>query len=52
MSHQVEQLRDGAQPDDFIDPETLDPLTRRYLRDAFHAVRALQRKLDNLRRLE
>ena len=52
MSHQVEQLRAGVAPNDFIDPETLDPLTRRYLRDAFHAVRALQRKLDNLRRYE
>ena len=52
ISHQVEQLRQGDPPDDFIDPETLDPLTRRYLRDAFHAVRSLQRTLDTKRRFE
>lgn len=52
IQHQVEQLRRGARPDDFLDPETLDPLTRRYLRDAFHAVRFLQRTLDTRRRFE
>jgi CBS domain-containing protein len=45
LDHQVEQLREGAEPDDYIDPEILDPLTRRYLRDAFHAVSAVQRSL-------
>jgi CBS domain-containing protein len=45
LDHQVEQLRRGLTPDDFIDAETLDPLARRYMRDAFHAVAAVQRKL-------
>jgi CBS domain-containing protein len=45
LDHQVEQLREGAMPDDYIDVETLDPDTRRSVRDAFHAVRAVQRSL-------
>jgi CBS domain-containing protein len=45
LEHQVEQLREGLKPDDYIDAETLDPLARRYMRDAFHAVAAVQRKL-------
>ena len=51
LEHQVEQLRHGVEPDDYLDPETLNPLTRRYLRDAFHAVRTVQRSLANLHRL-
>ncbi len=42
LDHQVEQLRSGEDPDDIIDVEALDPLTRRYLRDAFDAVRSVQ----------
>ena len=45
IEHQVEQLRQGAEPDNYIDPKALNPLTRRYLRDAFHAVRSVQRRL-------
>lgn len=45
LEHQVEQLRSAEEADDYIDPETLNPLTRRYLRDAFGEVRAVQRKL-------
>ena len=33
------------EPDDYIDPMALNPLTRRYLRDAFSAVRGVQRRL-------
>ena len=33
------------QPDDHLDPSQLDPLTRRYLRDAFREVAAVQRSL-------
>ena len=36
-----------AQPDDSIDPRTLAPLTRRYLKDAFRAVADVQRGLAN-----
>jgi CBS domain-containing protein len=45
LEHQVEQMRQGLKPDNFIDTETLETFTRRYLRDAFHAVGAVQRSL-------
>jgi CBS domain-containing protein len=45
LEHQVEQVRGGDEPDDYIDPATLNPLTRRYLRDAFAEVRAVQKTL-------
>jgi CBS domain-containing protein len=45
LEHQVEQLRAGDQPDDFINPEALNPVTRGYVREAFHAVSAVQRSL-------
>jgi CBS domain-containing protein len=43
LEHQVAQIEDGREPDDYIDPKDLDPLTRRYLRDAFREVEAVQR---------
>jgi CBS domain-containing protein len=45
LDHQVEQLRRGEAPDDFIDPKTLNPLARTYLRDAFRAVASVQSDL-------
>jgi len=45
LEHQVEQIRRGVEPDNHIDPQALNPLTRRYLRDAFSAVRGVQRRL-------
>ena len=47
LDHQVEQLRRGEAPDDFIDPKTLNPLARSYLREAFRAVAAVQSGLAN-----
>jgi len=47
LDHQVEQLRRGEEPDDFIDPKTLNPLARSYLREAFHAVASVQSGLAN-----
>lgn len=47
LEHQVEQLGRGVEPDNYIDPKALNPLTRRYLRDAFHAVASVQRALNN-----
>jgi CBS domain-containing protein len=47
LEHQVEQIRRGIEPDNYIDPKALNPLTRRYLRDAFGAVRRVQRTLRN-----
>ena len=49
LEHQVAQLEQGLEPDDRIDPKQLDPLTRRYLRDAFREVAALQRTLSDER---
>jgi CBS domain-containing protein len=45
LEHQVEQIEHGQEPDDHIDPKQLDPLTRRYLRDAFREVSSVQRSL-------
>jgi CBS domain-containing protein len=42
LDHQVEQLRAGQAPDDFIAPKTLNPLARSYLREAFRAVASVQ----------
>jgi CBS domain-containing protein len=46
LDHQVEQLRRGEKPDDFIDPRTLNPLARSYLREAFRAVASVQANLS------
>jgi CBS domain-containing protein len=47
LEHQVEQLRAAKDPDDFIDPSSLNPLTRRYVREAFRVVTAVQRALSS-----
>jgi CBS domain-containing protein len=47
LDHQVEQLRRGTPPDNFIDPKTLNPLARSYLRDAFRVVASVQSELAN-----
>jgi CBS domain-containing protein len=47
LDHQVEQLRRGEPPDDFIDPRQLNPLARSYLREAFRAVASVQTGLAN-----
>ncbi|MGN6169868.1 MAG: putative nucleotidyltransferase substrate binding domain-containing protein, partial [Solirubrobacteraceae bacterium] len=46
LEHQVEQLRAGREPDDYIDPATLSRLTRTYLKDAFRAVASIQKQLS------
>jgi CBS domain-containing protein len=46
LEHQVEQINQGREPNDHIDPKLLDPLTRRYLRDAFREVADVQRGLS------
>jgi CBS domain-containing protein len=43
MEHQVEQLRAGQAPDNLIEPESLAPLTRTALKEAFRAVARVQR---------
>jgi len=46
LDHQVEQLRRGEPPDDFVDPKALNPLARSYLREAFRAVASVQANLS------
>jgi CBS domain-containing protein len=45
LEHQVTLIEENREPDDHLDPKQLDPLTRRYLRDAFREVAAVQRSL-------
>ena len=47
VQHHVEQIEAGAEPDDHIDPATLSPLTRRYLKEAFRAVASVQKGISN-----
>jgi len=46
IDHQVEQMREGIEPDDYVDLEGLNAVMRGYLREAFHAVAAVQRSLQ------
>ena len=45
LEHQVQQIRAGEPPDDHLRPDDLSPLTRSYLKDAFRAVAAVQRRV-------
>ena len=45
VEHQIGQLGRGLPPDDHIDPAGLNPLTRTYLREAFRAVAAVQKRV-------
>jgi CBS domain-containing protein len=51
VEHQVRQLERGEEPDDHLNPKDLTPLTRRYLRDAFREVTAVQKSLGGGLRL-
>ncbi|MFL5829023.1 MAG: putative nucleotidyltransferase substrate binding domain-containing protein [Solirubrobacteraceae bacterium] len=46
MEHQVQQLRAGRQPDNFVDPGTLSVLTRCHLREAFRAIASIQKRVS------
>ena len=45
LTRQVEQLRAGAAPDDFVDPATLTTLVRSQLKEAFRAVSSVQKRV-------
>jgi CBS domain-containing protein len=45
LRHQYEQIRRGETPDNLIDPDTLDGLTQRLLKESFRIARKLQRHL-------
>ena len=47
LKHQIHALEAGSVPDDSINPKTLNPLTRRHLRDAFRAVTSVQKSLSS-----
>ncbi len=47
LEHQVQAVRAGGAPDDFVDPASLNALTRRYVREAFRVVASVQRSLSN-----
>jgi CBS domain-containing protein len=48
LEHQVSQIEAGLEPDDRLEPRELNRLTRRYLRDAFREVAAVQRWLGGM----
>ena len=43
LRHQAGQVRAGEAPDDFVDPSTLGPVTRRGLKEAFGVITRAQR---------
>jgi CBS domain-containing protein len=43
LRHQAGQVRAGAPPDDFVDPATLGPVTKRGLKEAFGVISRAQR---------
>jgi CBS domain-containing protein len=45
LEHQAHQIEQGIEPDEHLDPKQLNSLTRRYLRDAFREVAAVQKSL-------
>ena len=45
VEHQVDQLRAGEEPDDYVNPAALSGLTRSYLREAFRAVASIQKRV-------
>jgi CBS domain-containing protein len=46
VSHHMEQVGSGAEPDDRIEPADISPLMRDHLRDVFRAVSTVQRGLQ------
>lgn len=42
LRHQAQQVRAGADPDDFVPPDELSQFEKRHLRDAFQIVRQAQ----------
>jgi CBS domain-containing protein len=47
LEYQIQQLARGDEPSDHVDPNELSELTRRYLRDAFREVSAVQKSLSS-----
>jgi CBS domain-containing protein len=47
LQNHVRQLRAGEEPDDYVDPATLSPLTRSHLKEAFRAVASIQKRVTS-----
>ncbi len=47
LDHQVAQLEESVAPDDLVDPVSLSPLVRSYLKEAFRAVASVQGRIAN-----
>jgi CBS domain-containing protein len=45
LEHQAAQIRAGVEPDDFVDPGTLNPFSRSGLKEAFRVIARAQRRL-------
>ncbi len=45
MAHQLDQIRRGVPPDDYLAPASLSRIARSSLKDAFRAVAAVQREI-------
>jgi CBS domain-containing protein len=46
LTHQVDQLRAGETPDDFVNPAALSSLMRTHLKEAFRAVASVQKRVS------
>jgi CBS domain-containing protein len=47
IQHQAEQIRQGIQADNFVDPKTLSGLERGHLKDAFIIIKEMQEVLES-----
>jgi CBS domain-containing protein len=47
VEHQVNQLRSGQEPDDYVNPADLSALMRTQLKDAFRAINSVQKRLSS-----
>ncbi len=47
VAHQVNQLRSGQEPDDYVNPADLSALMRTQLKDAFRAINSVQKRLSS-----
>jgi CBS domain-containing protein len=45
LDHQVAQLEEGVPVDDLVDASELSPLVRSYLKESFHAVASVQKRV-------
>jgi CBS domain-containing protein len=45
MAHQQAQIEAGVPPDNYLDPDSLNALDRRILKEAFRQARKLQQRL-------